>query len=90
MAPDPKGNALQPVSPTRAAKELAHLSQMAKDGELDKDEYEHRFARMVSELRERRISGTRQEILAALQPLVGSGLILPAEFERFTRQLGLA
>lgn len=90
MAPDSQGGELKPVSPARVAKELAHLSQLVRDGELDRDEYEHRFARMVSELRDRRISGTRQEILETLQPLVANKLVLPAEFERLTRQLGLA
>ena len=44
---------------------------------------------MVSELRDRRISGTRAEILAALEPLRIAGAVTPAEWDRFVSQLGL-
>jgi hypothetical protein len=45
---------------------------------------------MVSELRDRRIAGTRAEIMAALEPLRQKGIITPAEWDRFVSQLGLA
>jgi hypothetical protein len=80
---------LAPVSPARAAQELVKLSKAHKSGELDKDEYEHRFARMISELRDRRISGTRAEIMAALEPLRREGSVTPTEWTRFVSQLGL-
>ncbi len=80
---------LTPVAPARAAQELAKLSKAHKDGEIKKDEYEHRFARMIGELRDRRISGTRAEIMAALEPLRREGTVTPAEWTRFVSQLGL-
>ena len=81
---------LAPIPPARAAQELTKLSAMRKSGELAQDEYEHKFARMVSELRDRRISGTRAEIMAALEPLRLNGVITAAEWDRFVSQLGLA
>ena len=80
---------LTPIPPARAAQELAKLSAAFKSGELNQHEYEHKFARMVSELRDRQISGTRAEIMAALEPLRLDGTVTPAEGHRFVSQLGL-
>lgn len=87
---DQPGGVLKPVSPTRVAEELRRLSAMRKSGELEADEYEHRFARMISELRDRRIDGSRAEILAVLGPLKDEGAVTVEEWARLTRQLGLA
>ncbi len=81
---------LTPIPPARAAQELAKLSAAHKSGELDKNEYEHKFARMITELRDRRIAGTRPEIMAALEPLRLDGVVTPSEWDRFVSQLGLA
>lgn len=81
--------ALKPVPAARVAEELRRLTKARSNGELERDEYEHRFARMVSELRDRRIEGNRAEIMAALTPLKESGEIAAPEFERLIQQLGL-
>jgi hypothetical protein len=80
---------LKSISPARAAQELAKLSAAHKAGELNKHEYEHKFSRMVSELRDRRISGSRAEIMDAIEPLRRDGTISAAEWDRFVSQLGL-
>jgi uncharacterized damage-inducible protein DinB len=87
--PDQQG-ALKPVAPARVAEELKRLSAQRASGQLDKDEYEHRFSRMISELRDRRIDGNRAEILAALTPLREDGTVTPGDWHRLIRQLGLA
>jgi hypothetical protein len=81
---------LTPIPPARAAAELLKVSSMRKNGELAADEYEHKFSRMIQELRDRQISGTRAEIMAALEPLRLDGSVTPTEWDRFTTQLGLA
>ena len=81
---------LTSITPARAAEELRKVSAAFKAGELKKNEYEHKFARMIGELRDRRISGSRAEILAALEPLRVEGVVTPAEWDRFVSQLGLA
>ncbi len=78
------------ITPARAAQELAKVSAAFKNGELKPNEYEHRFSRMVQELRDRQIAGTRAEIMAALEPLRLDGSVTPAEWDRFVSQLGLA
>jgi hypothetical protein len=90
MSPDKKEGALKPVTPARVAEELKRLSAQRKEGKLEPDEYEHRFARMISELRDRRIDGSRADILATLTPLMEQGIVSPADWQRLTRQLGLA
>jgi hypothetical protein len=87
---DQQGGALKPVTPARVAEELRKLSAQRKEGKLEADEYEHRFARMIGELRDRRIDGTRAEILATLTPLKDQGIVSLADWTRLTKQLGLA
>jgi hypothetical protein len=90
MSADQQGGALKPITPARVAEELRKLSTQRKNGKLDADEYEHRFARMIGELRDRRIDGSRADILATLTPLKDEGVISAAEWLRLTKQLGLA
>ena len=90
MSADKQGGALKPVTPARVAEELKKLSAQRKDGKLEPDEYEHRFARMITELRERRIDGSRAEILATLTPLKDQGIISAADWQRLSKQLGIA
>jgi hypothetical protein len=90
MSADQQGEALKPVKPARVAEELRKLSSQRQSGELKADEYEHRFSRMISELRDRRIDGSRAEIMAALSPLLEQGVVNAEDWRRLTRQLGLA
>ena len=90
MSADKQEGALKPVTPARVADELKKQSAQRKDGKLEPDEYEHRFARMITELRERRIDGSRAEILATLTPLKDQGIISLVDWQRLTKQLGLA
>jgi hypothetical protein len=90
MSADQQGDTLKPVTPARVAEELRQLSAKRTSGELKADEYEHRFSRMITELRDRRIDGSRAEILATLSPLLEQGILGADDWRRLTRQLGLA
>jgi hypothetical protein len=87
---DQQGGNLKPVTPARVAEELRKLSGDRASGNVKPDEYEHRFARMITELRDRRIDGSRAEILATLTPLLQEGIVTAEDWRRLTRQLGLA
>lgn len=87
---DQQGGNLKPVTPARVAEELRKLSTQRASGNLKADEYEHRFARMITELRDRRIDGSRTEILGTLTPLLQEGVVSAEDWRRLTRQLGLA
>ena len=85
-----QGGTLKPISPARVAQELRKLSSERTAGGVKPDEYEHRFSRMITELRDRRIDGSRAEILATLTPLLQEGVVSAEDWRRLTRQLGLA
>ena len=87
---DQQGGKLKPVTPARVAEELRKLSSLRASDNMKPDEYEHRFSRMITELRDRRIDGTRAEILATLTPLLQDGVVSTEDWRRLTRQLGLA
>ena len=89
MSADQQGGVLKPVTPARVAEELRKLSSQRQNGELKANEYEHRFSRMITELRDRRIDGSRAEILAVLTPLLEQGVVTAEDWRRLTRQLGL-
>ncbi len=86
---DPQGGTLKPVTPARVAEELRRLNAARQSGELDATNYDQRFARMIGELRDRRIEGSRAEILAALTPLKDDGTVSVGDWARLTKQLGL-
>jgi hypothetical protein len=90
MSPEESSASLKPITPERVAQELTKLHELREKGELNPGNYDQRFARMVGELRDRRISGNRQEILATLQPLRQKGVLTETEWVRLTKQLGLA
>jgi hypothetical protein len=86
---DENPSSLKPISPARVAEELERLSARRASGDIKPDEYEHRFARMVSELRDRRIDGNRADIMAAIDPLHQKGLVSDADYRRLLSQLGI-
>ena len=90
MSADQNDQSLTPISPKRLAEEIQRLSGMRRNGELDRAGFDQRFARMVGELRDRKISGTREEISAALDALRKDDTLRPEEWFRLEKQLGLA
>jgi hypothetical protein len=85
---DPTGE-LTPIKPARLAQEIAKLSKARRAGELAPDDYDQRFARVIQELHQRRIDGSRDEIVAALKPLVEKGDITEKEQFRLLAQIGM-
>ncbi|HEY7682929.1 MAG TPA: hypothetical protein VH879_09825 [Gemmatimonadales bacterium] len=80
---------LTPIKPARIAQEIAKLSAARRNGEVKADEYDQRFARMIQELRGRRVDGGREEVQAALKPLLDAGDITEKEHFRLLAQLGM-
>ena len=81
---------LAPIKPERIAQELAKFHTLRQTGGLKQDVLDQKFARIVQELRSRRIDGTREQIMAALKPLVDSGAVSKGEHDRLLTQLGMA
>jgi hypothetical protein len=80
---------LTPIKPARIAQEIAKLSAARRSGEIKADMYDQRFARMIQELRGRRVDGGREEVTAALKPLLDAGDITEKEHFRLLKQLGM-
>lgn len=81
---------LAPIKPERIAQELAKFHTLRQTGGLKQDVLDQKFARIVQELRSRRIDGTREQVIAALKPLVDSGAVSKGEHDRLLKQLGMA
>jgi hypothetical protein len=90
MSADQPDQTLTPISPKRLAEEISRLSAMRRNGELDHSGFDQRFARMVGELRDRKISGSREEIQGALDALRKTDALRPEEWFRLEKQLGLS
>lgn len=79
---------LKPIAPARLAEELQRLHDQRKSGALNATEYDQKFAKMVGELRDRKIEGSRQEILAAITPM--KMIVPPNNWELLLNRLDLA
>jgi hypothetical protein len=80
---------LTPITVPRLLEELHSISNLRAKGEMNADQFEARFARMIGELRDRRIDAGRADILQALAPLATDGTLRPEEHYRLTKKLGL-
>jgi len=80
---------LTPIKPARLAQEISKLSLARRNGEVDPAGYDQRFARIIQELRGRRVDGSREDIVAALKPLLDAGDITEKEQFRLLAQLGM-
>ena len=89
MTSDQPVGDLKPITPARLAQELTKLSAARRAGDFNSATWDQRFARIVQELHERRIDGTRAEVQAALKPLVEANAISRLEFDRLVKQLGM-
>ena len=86
---DASGSNLKPITPARLAREVAELSAEKRAGKVKPEVYDQKFARMIGELRDRKIEGNRADIVAALTPLKDKGEITADEFARVLNRLGM-
>jgi len=82
------GETLKPITPERVAEELKKLAKDRNAG-ASPDVYEQRFARMIGELRDRRIAGDRATVMAVLQPLKDDGTVSENYWFHLLDSLGL-
>ena len=81
---------LKPITPERLAREIRRLAAEKKDGAVTAQVYDQKLARTIGELRDRGISGGRDEMLAALMPLKTDGTIGGDDWTHLLRRLGIA
>ena len=58
-------------------------------GNLEHSEYDQRFARVITELRERGLDADRPKITATLEDVLTKGIITPSVKEHLENRLGL-
>lgn len=68
--------------------EALHASMTG--GQLKHSEYDQRLARIIGELRDRKIDAERPAITAAIADMESRGVITPAVKEHLVSRLGLA
>jgi hypothetical protein len=81
--------ALTPIKPERLARELREMTTEHNSGQISELQFEQRFARMIGEVRDRRLAGDRAEVLKVLNPLREEGTLTSKEWDRLIRSLGL-
>ncbi|MGH7699971.1 MAG: hypothetical protein ACREMJ_05575 [Gemmatimonadales bacterium] len=78
-----------PVSIERFVAELEKLKAEMDAGKLKHSEYDQRLARIIAELRERKVDADRPVITKTLDELLGRGVITPSVKAHVTKRLGL-
>lgn len=79
----------EPVSVDRLVQELEKLKQEMDAGKLKHGEYDQRLARIIQELRERKLDADRAQITAAIENALKQGIITPSVKEHLEKRLGL-
>ncbi|HYT05061.1 MAG TPA: hypothetical protein VEM13_09310 [Gemmatimonadales bacterium] len=77
------------ISVTRLVQELEKLKQEVDAGTLNAGDYDQRLARVIQELRERKLDADRPAITAALGDALKRGVITPAVKAHIEKRLGL-
>ncbi|HET7040001.1 MAG TPA: hypothetical protein VFH97_08930 [Gemmatimonadales bacterium] len=80
---------MAPVTLERFVQELERLKKEMDAGRLQHGEYDQRLARMIGELRERKIEGDRGTVAAMLDGLLKRGVITPAVRTHILTRLGI-
>ncbi len=73
----------------RFVQELEKLKAEMDAGNLQHSEYDQRLARIISELRERKLDADRSEITAAIDAALERGVITPSVKDHLEKRLGL-
>ncbi len=77
------------ISIERFVQELENLKAEMDAGNLRHSEYDQRLARVISELRERKLDADRSEITAAIDAALERGVITPSVKDHLEKRLGL-
>ncbi|HEX9579615.1 MAG TPA: hypothetical protein VF970_00785 [Gemmatimonadales bacterium] len=79
----------EPVSVQRLVQELEKLKAEMDMGKLRHGEYDQRLARVIQELRDRKLDADRAAIQAAIDGVLQRGVITAGVKEHLEKRLGL-
>jgi hypothetical protein len=80
---------MTPVTLERFVQELETLKKEMSVGALRHGEYDQRLARMIGELRERKLDAERDQITATLDDLLARAVITPSVKTHILKRLGI-
>lgn len=80
---------MAPVTLDHLVTKLEKLKAEMDAGTLRHSEYDQRLARVIQELRDRKIDADRPAIQAKLDELLAKGTITPSVKQHITKRLGL-
>lgn len=80
---------MPPISVQHLTTKLEELKLEMDAGTLRHGEYDQRLARIITELRERKLEADRDEIVAAIENLLSRGVITPSVKTHMETRLGL-
>jgi hypothetical protein len=80
---------MPPISVQHLVTKLEQLKTEMDAGDLRHGEYDQRLARLIGELRDRKVEADREEVIATLDELLSKGTITPAVKTHMIARLGL-
>jgi hypothetical protein len=79
----------EPITVQRFVQELEKLKQGMDTGALKHSEYDQRLARVIQELRDRKLDADRAQISGAIEDALKRGIITPGVKDHLEKRLGL-
>lgn len=80
---------MPPISVQHLTDKLEELKREMDAGRLRHGDYDQRLARIINELRDRKIEEDRPEVLATFEELLSRGVITPSVKKHLEARLGL-
>ncbi len=80
---------MPPISVQHLTTKLEELKAEMDAGNLRHGEYDQRLARLIGELRDRKVQEDRADVVAILEDLLSKGTITPAVKTHMVARLGL-
>jgi hypothetical protein len=81
---------MTPVTLERFVQELETLKKEMAVGALRHGEYDQRLARIIGELRDRKIDAEREQIVTTLDDLLARSVITPGVKDHILKRLGIS
>ena len=78
-----------PISLDSFVSKMEELNHAMRTGKLGHGEYDQRLARIISELRDRKLDAERPEIESTIDDMLGRGVITPTVKDHLRNRLGL-
>jgi hypothetical protein len=79
----------EPIKIEHFVEKMESLNSEMRTGKLGHGEYDQRLARIIAELRDRKLDAERPQIETMIDELLGRGVITPSVKDHLRNRLGL-